>query len=159
MSGRLKQSLFVYNLDGTFREAFISKQDFRNHYFPTDKGPRPILCNYERLKTKRLNNEVIHYSVHNDFIIFDQRVYRNDIILLLEIHFSEFCKKSDKEEEIEVLNIKHEVIATVKNFRLLTKLFPHISLSTMNSQLKTGFKNTPGSKSYSKSGLFFRYKK
>jgi hypothetical protein len=158
MSGRPKQSLFVYNLDGTYREAFYSKNDFRRQYFPDDKGPRPILCNSERLTTKRLNNELITYSVHKDFIIFDQRVYRDDIVFLLEIHFSEFCKKSDKVEEIEVLNIKQEVIATVKNFRLLSKLFPHISMGTMHSQLNNPPSLKSNTKSYSKSGLFFRYK-
>ena len=156
MSGRPKQQIYMYGLNGKYIGKFDSKSDFRKAYFPDDIGARPLLTMKERIVTPRINEVVNYHIIDDETVIFDRRVYRDDIRLLVKIHYSEYCKKSDSKHEtpIEVLNLKGEVIATYRNLRILTKLLPHIPTGTIHSQLE---KRT-GCKSYTSTGLFFRYK-
>lgn len=157
MAGRQKERVYVYYLNGKFKESFDSQTDFRNAYFKNDIGKRPILTCEERIITPRHDNELIRYNIYGDVIIFGQRIYRDDVVYLVKIHNSEFCKKSDESDnkEIEVLNIKNEVIATFKNKRLLSKAMPHIPEPSIFHQLEYGKRL----KKFNSVGLLFRYKK
>jgi len=143
----IKKKIYEYDHKGKYIRFYESQGDVLELYFKEDKGKRPLLTN---------NQLGYNYRLLEDTILFEKRVYRDDIFYLIEIHNSDFCKKIDGENNtpIEVFNIKQEKIAEAKNLRLALLLFKQVPRQTIYAQL-TGSKKQ---KRYSKSGLFFRYK-
>ena len=104
---------------------------------------------------RKINNTYFQI-VENNQIAFLERVYRDDIVFLLAIFNSEYCKAEDAvgSRQIECYNLEGNLIATFKNQRLLIKLMPHIPASTIVNQLLY----SKGIKRFNKYGLTFKYK-
>jgi hypothetical protein len=150
MSGRKPHNVYVYDEDGTYICMFESISEFRAVYYPNDIGKRPIFTH------KELDYE-FHHMEDLNLIAFNKRPGRDLIRKILAIHKSEYCKPQDNAKDnkpVLVFNLKQECIAEFKNARLLLKLMPHISPSTLHRHLNI-YKKT---KSFNDMGLFFVYK-
>jgi hypothetical protein len=149
MAGKKPKYVYVYDEEGVYICMFESMVKFREVYYPKDIGKRPLF-NHEEFDIK------YHYLEDLGLIAITDRSAGRDLIKrIVTIHNSEYCKKNDKKDDkvIQVFNLKNEVIAEFKNQRLLIKLMPHISQSTISRHLNTKLVNTHNSV-----GLFFKYK-
>lgn len=152
MGGRVPLKVFTYTSTGEYLQTFDSIQEFRQKYYSNDTGLRPIF------RHKELGFEY-HFNEKEKIVAVLERIGRDKIKRIVAIHNSEYCKKEDKTNKkppVQVFNLRGELIAEFKNQRLLTKLMPHISQSTLTHQL-TKSKNK-FSKTYTPVGLFFKYK-
>lgn len=150
MSGRPKKKVHVYSLKGKYIESFNSIAEYRQLYFPEIKGVKPIFDKYLYHPKKG----IIHFTIVNGTIAFDTRYGRDITKQVLAIYNSPFCKNSDENKPIIVLNLEQRKIAEFKNQRILLKMLPYIDESTLHSQL---YENN-GAKIINKLGLFFKFK-
>ena len=151
MAGRQPKKIYVYNDEGVYICMFINMVEFRKVYYPKDGIHKRPLFNHEELSYE------YHYMKDLKLIAITNRsLGRDNIKRIVAIHDSEYCKKEDNDVEakaVQVFNLKNELIAEFKTARLLTKLMPHISQTTLSKHL-----NADNIKTYSESGLYFRYK-
>jgi len=150
MAGRKPKKVYVYDIKGTYICMFENMMEFRKVYYPKDIFKRPLFIH----KELGYNYE---YMEDLELIAFvDKSIGRDRIKYLVAIHNSEYCKKIDNSSNtkvVQVLNLKHEVIAEFKSVRLLTKLMPHFNASTIYRQL-----TKEPTHSFNEEGLFFKYK-
>ena len=157
MAGKIKKKVFVYTKFGYFIQEFESQLDFLKFYY--DNNNRGLVFKYSQ-KFETIDNilETIRYGIFDEFFAFEKRMNRKDILFLQEIHNSEFCKKIDlRKKEIEVFNLCGEKIAEFKSLRLLSKMLPHIPISTIWGHLNE--KNKGIKRFTTDCELFFKYKK
>lgn len=152
MAGRKPTRVYVYNEEGEYICMFENMQEFRDVYYPSDIGKRPLF-NHEEFGVE------YHYMEDLNLIaIHDRSNAGRDLLRrIIAVHNSEYCKKKDNhpdEKIVQVLNLKEEVIAEFKTQRLLLKLMPYVSEATLSRQLNL----STHKKKFNKNGLFFRYK-
>jgi hypothetical protein len=151
MSGKPKQQVFVYTFDGKYLERFSSESEFRQTYYPTDIGKRPIFC-WKELEF------IYHINFSREIIAFKERPGRDKIKLILAIHNSEYCKDSDYNNiPVQVFNLKGELIAEFRSQRLLSKFMPSRQ-SSINNALTQSRHTGKYKVANPEGGLFFKYK-
>ncbi len=131
MAGRKNHNVLVYDFNGEFIIGFNSISEFRKNYYSKDNGIRPIF-NHKEL------GERYHIVYDLDLIAVENKIGRLKIKKILKIINSDFCKAEDNiksKKSVVVYNLKGEIIAEFKTLRLLTKLMPHISQTTINNHL------------------------
>jgi hypothetical protein len=151
MAGRKPHEIYVYDINGKYLFMFESMAKFREVYYPDDVSPRPLFVHTEI-------GYKYHYMKDLDLIAFEDRsVGRDNIKYIIAIHNSEYCKKEDVDNIIQVYNLKNELIAEFKNLRLLSKLMPHLHISSVSRQLSV--KNRIYKKQkHTSLGIYFKYK-
>jgi len=157
MAGREKKQIYVYSLkDGSFVESFETQTECLKKHFPKDISKRPLLIHSFRIATsKNKEKQTIKFGINENFMFFEERIYRDDVVFLFRIYNSEYCKKEKESKEIEVFNLLGEKIAEFKNLRLLTKLMPFVNASKLTRKLNGISKNV---NRHNRLGLFFKYK-
>ena len=131
MSGRIKQPVYVYSHEGKYIEMFYNTDASRKKYFPNDLFKRPIFNWW----ANHLKLGKVEYFINDNIIALKDRIGKDNIIQVIAIHNSPFCKKSDEYKPVEVFNLQFEKIAEFKNQRLLLKMMPHVSQATLSKHL------------------------
>jgi hypothetical protein len=159
--GRVPIGIRVYNNKGTFIEKFESMSAFRKQYFSEDKGKRPIFNRKRTIFSNYKGKEItLKYGViNNEYYVFTETVYRDDVRHLHAVENSPFCLNNTSSDKIiEIYNINNEKIGEVISQNILTKLLPNVYPSKISTQLSSSglkVKRTPGLGEE----LIFKYKK
>lgn len=147
MAGRAKIKCYEYNSEGKYLQEYESQQEVRNKYFSSDIGKRPLLK----------SGIEDYFKLQNGNFIANYRIGRDKLIKLERIKNCIYCNDSGniKNQEVEVYNLKNELIATFKNSHF-TSVMLKIDLSTLHSRVNSisNIRNTPN-----KDNLEFKYKK
>jgi hypothetical protein len=148
--GRVPIGIRVYNNKGTFIEKFESMSAFRKQYFPEDVGIRPIFTKKRTIFSNYKGKEIaLKYGViNNEYYVFTETIYRDDVRHLHAVENSPFCVNSKSSDKIvEIYNINNEKIGEVISQNILTKLLPNVSQHKISTQLSSSglkVKRTPG---------------
>lgn len=136
--GRAKIKVFEYDLEGKYLRKWDSENDFRNNYYSSDLGKRPIF-------EKEVNGFKYHIT-YNDTIALRERPGRDFIKFIIRVDKSKFCNmrnNESSEKPIRMFNLKNELIAEFSSLRLC-ELLLNIPRATIVSQLSRGLKKTKG---------------
>jgi hypothetical protein len=134
----------LYDKKGKFIQLFRTISEYRSLFFKEDIGKRPVFNN------KIENTE---YHVNGDFIAFKEKVGRKKAVLFYKIHNCSLCSENKEKKPVQIINYKNEVIAEFKNTKILFKLMPHLSETTIHNQLK----KSKSVKTSSPLGFFIRF--
>jgi hypothetical protein len=120
MSGRPRIKVYEYDFKGRYLGYYESMAEARKNHYPSDIAIRPMFLK------KELGVE--YQITPNDTILFKQRVYRDDVVYIVKIENSKLCNIcAYKDEPVEMLNIKNEVIAVFPNCNVATIILPDLS--------------------------------
>lgn len=148
MAGREKIITHLYDEKGVYIQSFESMAQFRALYFPEDIAKsRPIFRHREF-------GIDYHYNKDLGIILLKERPGRERIKQIISVHNSHYCKRTDDaDREVQLLNLRGEVIAEFKSQRILSKLVPFLPDSHITNSLKS--KNV---RNIVKHELFIRFK-
>jgi len=148
MSGRPKLKVYEYSHQGKYMGYYESISDVRKKYFSHIKGVASLF------KKEELGHK---YELLEDSILFQERVYRDDVKYIMAILNSPFCNlPKSKEGIVQVFNYKKVLLAEFQSLNIASKMLPHIPKATIVHQLnesKDIHRYEPANQ------LFFRYKK
>lgn len=156
MSGRKPVSARIYDVQGTFIESLPSLSEVRKKYYPEIKGKKLIFIHtitfYSTYHEKNIT--VKYRKINDELYVFDQAIYRNDVVYLDKIINSPYCNIVEN-KPVEVYNLQNVKIAEFASPTMVFKCMPQIPDSVIYNQLNRS-ESSPAS-SYKE--LIFKYKK
>jgi hypothetical protein len=146
MAGRLKIKCYEYNPEGKYLQEYESIQEVRAKYFPDDLGKRPLL------ETGKED----YFQLDNENFIANYRIGRDNLRKLEKIRNCLYCSTNNNrdDKEIEVFNLRGELIATFKN-AYITSLITKIPSSTLHHRL---YSRDKSKNTQNRDNLVFKYK-
>lgn len=121
MAGRPKTPMYEYTREGNFVKKYESKQEVFDLYYEGKKRP---LCNARKFNFAELPN---------DNLLFEKRIYRDDIVNLLKALSSKFVT-NEKSEPIAAYNLLGEKVASFRSL-YMASLITGIPISTIRNHL------------------------
>lgn len=144
MSGKIKQKVYQYDLEGKFIKTFESIKELQITLFPGVKGIKNPFLSYNNGK-KYVKSQVL---INNNILSLN-KIGKSQVIKEFKKVNSPYISSVKDNKTVQCLNLNNEIIAEFKNAHFAS-LLTGIDRTTIFHQLKSG--------KFSKKDLFFKYK-